>query len=175
MSISFDDNYCTTITIAPRAFVSGQTKKTSKIFKNMIYISFLQQRRLCVVGIQSEWVRTYLSSVAGTFLWSSATAGEHTRSWLVCLSDQWVSPFAWETSGPLSSSFEWPLDFCLQSKITGLILSFQVPCWSMNILFAPHIFCLWLVIGTYILPFLFFRNLLIWSANGNICYSIHRQ
>ena len=47
-------------------------------------------------------VRTYLSSVAGTFLWSSATTGEHTQgSWQVYLSDQRVTPFAWETSESL--------------------------------------------------------------------------
>ena len=36
--------------------------------------------------------------------------------------------------------FERPLDLCLQSKITELILSFQVPCGSINILFASRIF-----------------------------------
>ena len=39
-----------------------------------------------------------------------------------------------------------------------------------------HIFfCLWLVIGTYILLAFFSSNLLILSANRNICHSIHRQ
>ena len=74
----------------------------------------------------------------------------------------------------LSPSFERPLDLCLQSKITDLILSLQVPWGYMNILFAHVFFCLWLVIWTYILPF-FSGNLLILSANGNICHSIHRQ
>ena len=87
------------------------------------------------------------------FLWSCATAEEHTReSWQVCLSDQQVSPFAWETSGSLS--FTWTTrGSLLQSQITDLILSFQVLCGNMNILFASRIFCLWLVIGTYTLPF----------------------
>ena len=40
----------------------------------------------------------------------------------------------------------------------------------MNILFTHVFFCLWLIIGTYILPF-FSGNLLILSANGNICHS----
>ena len=40
---------------------------------------------------------------------------------------------------------------------------------------SPHVFfCSWLVIGTYILLF-FPGNLLILSANRNICHSIHRQ
>ena len=43
----------------------------------------------------------------------------------------------------LSPSLEWPVNLCLQSKITDLILSFK-----------SHVFfCLWLVIGTYILRF----------------------
>ena len=72
--------------------------------------------------------------------------------------------FAWETSGSspsfersagLCSLLERPSDFCLQSKITELILSFQVPCGNMKILFASRIFCSWLVIGTYILPVFF--------------------
>ena len=58
-----------------------------------------------------------------------------------------------ERPADLSPSLERPADYCLQSKITDLILSFQVPCGSMNILFASRIFCFCLVIGTYILPF----------------------
>ena len=62
---------------------------------------------MCVVGIQSERVRTYLSSVAGTLFWSSVTAGERTGgSWQVCLSDQRVSHFAWETRGSLLLAWE---------------------------------------------------------------------
>ena len=40
----------------------------------------------------------------------------------------------------LSLLLERPADLCLQSKITDLILSFQVLCESMNILFASRIF-----------------------------------
>ena len=38
---------------------------------------------------------------------------------------------------------------------------------------VPRIFCLWLVIRTYILPGFFSGNLLILSVNGNTCPSIH--
>ena len=90
------------------------------------------------------------SSVAGT-LFVKLCGGwrTHTRIWQVCLSDQQVSPFTWETSGPLpfvlrpldlSPSLEWPVDLCLLYKFTDLLLSFQVPCGSMNILFASRIF-----------------------------------
>ena len=58
-------------------------------------------------------------------------------------------PFVWATTGSL------PAGLCFRSQITDLILSFQVTCGNINILFAAHIFCLWLVIGTYILPFFF--------------------
>ena len=58
-------------------------------------------------------------------------------------------------------------------KITDLILSFQVPRRSMTIFFASRIF-LFMAGYRNILPF-FSGNLLILSANGNICHSIHRQ
>ena len=41
----------------------------------------------------------------------------------------------------LSPSLEWPADLYLQSKFTDLLLSFQVSCGNMNILFASCIFC----------------------------------
>ena len=75
------------------------------------------------------------------------------------------------THGELTGLLEWPVGLCLQSKITELILS-QAEIWTSSL---SHVFfCLWLVIGTYILP-VFSGNLLIFSANGNICHSIHRQ
>ena len=39
-----------------------QTMKDSSIYKHIIYSFILRRRRLCVVGIHSESVRTYLSS-----------------------------------------------------------------------------------------------------------------
>ena len=57
------------------------------------------------------------------------------------LRDQRISLFRIATSRSLP-----------QSKFTDLILSFLVPCGSMNILFTHVFFCSWLVIGTYILP-----------------------
>ena len=78
--------------------------------------------RLCIVGIQSESVRTYLSSVAGPFLWSSAT-----HTWHVCLSDTQVSPFAyiWISSSPTF------FFFCLWLVIRTYILPgfFSVIYW----------------------------------------------
>ena len=107
------------------------------------------------MGIQSKRVRTNLSSVLGPFLWSSVTAGEHTRE---------ADRSARVTSGSLpplerpedlSPSLERPVELCLQSKITDLVLSSQDPCGYMNILFTHVFFCLWLVIRTYILPLFF--------------------
>ena len=110
---------------------------------------------MCVVGIQSEIVRTYLSSVEGTFWWSSATAGEYTR--LVCLSDPQVSLFTWETSGSLpfawSTSGSLPRIFAFRPKVQTLCCLFKshAEVWTSS---SPHVFfCLWLVIGTYIILF----------------------
>ena len=69
--------------------------------------------------------------------------------------------------GELTGLLEWPAGLCLQSKITDLILSFLVPCGYRNILFAHVFFCLWLVIGTYLLPF-FPCDLLILSVCLNV-------
>ena len=130
----------------------------------MIYIFILRRRRFCVVGIQSERVRTYLSYVAGTFLWSNATAGEHTRE---------ADRSAWVTSGSLPS-LDRPADLsplCLSDqrisafspKLPTLYCLFKSPaevCTSSS----PNVFfCLWLVIGTYILPFCFVFPVICWS------------
>ena len=146
----------------------------------------------------------------GPFLWSSMTAREHTRwagrsawetsgsfplSWKTRGSLPFARetsgshPFAWEISWSLPSfvrpaylspSLERIVDLFLQSKITDLMLSFQVLCGYMNILFSHVFFCLWLVIGTYILPFF---PVICWSylqteisvtlSIGNKLYSCH--
>ena len=100
---------------------AGQTTKNSFIYKNIIHIFILRRRRLCVVGIQSERVRTYLSSEAGNPF---------------CEVVRWPE----NTHGELTGLLEWSAGLCLQSKITDLILSFQVPCGRMNILFTSRIF-----------------------------------
>ena len=67
---------------------AGQTTKNSQIYKNIIYNFILRRRRLSVVRIRSGRVRTYLTCVVGTFLWSGANGRRtHTGSWEVCLSD----------------------------------------------------------------------------------------
>ena len=66
-----------------------QTTKSSSIYKNIIF--FLRRRRLCEVGIQSERVHAYLSSMENTQL---------------CSSSQWISPFAGEISGSLLFAWE---------------------------------------------------------------------
>ena len=105
--------------------------------------------------IQSERVHTYLSSVGGPFVCIRVTVGEHTWGrWQICLSVQQVSP-------------------SVQNYRPYIV--FQLPHGNMNMPLQPRIFCLWLVIGTYILLFFFSGNLLILSVNGNICHSIHRQ
>ena len=84
------------------------------------------------------------------------------------------------THEELTGLLEWPAGLCLPSKFTDLIFSFQVQCGNMNILFASRIFCLWPVIGTWILPFF---PVICWSylrteisvtlSIGNKLYSRH--
>ena len=74
------------------------------------------------------------------------------RTSSLCLSDQRISPFVWETSWPLP--FAWATSGSLPSvQIYKPYILSQVPSGNMNILFTSCIFCLWLVNGTYILPF----------------------
>ena len=82
----------------------------------------------------------------------------------------WFLP-SLERPADLSTTLERPANLHLQFKFTDLILSFQLPCGSMNILFAPRIF---LFADGYRNRF-FSGNLLILSANGNNYHSIHRS
>ena len=102
----------------------------------------------------------------GPFLWISLTVGGHTRG---------ADRSAWVTSGSLpllerpadhSSSFERPLDLCLQPKISDLILSFKFhEHASSSTYFSVRG---WLSELTYFR--FFFGNLLILSANGNMSF-----
>ena len=94
----------------------NKQRKTLRYIKNIIYIFILQRWRLCVC---MNTVRTCLSSVAGTlFVKSCGGRRTHTRSWQVCLSDQRVSPFAWETRRPLPFVWETsrPLPFAWETS-----------------------------------------------------------
>ena len=135
---------------------------------------------MCVVVIQSERVHTYLLK-RGPLLWSSATAGEHT--WGAIMST-WVTsgslPFAWETTGSLP--FAWATSGSLPSvQIYRPYTIFSSPMWRYeHPLRLTYFFCLWLVIGTYILPFF---PVICWSylrteisvtlSIGNKLYSRH--
>ena len=118
--------------------------------------------------------RTHTGELTGLLEWLADLSPSLERPADISPLLEWqadLSPLL-ERQADLSPSLEQPVFLCLQSKITDLILSFQVPCRNMNVLFASRIYCLWLVIGTYI--HFFFGNLLIFSANGNICNSINR-
>ena len=125
-----------------------ETTKNSSIYTNINYFFILRQRRLCEVGIQSGRVCTYLSSVVGTFLWSSATG-----SWQVCLSDQRVSAFS--------------------PKLLRLYIVFSSPVWKYECPLRPRIF-LFLAYYQNLTPS-FPIILLNLSANGNNRHSIRRQ
>ena len=104
----------------------------------MIYSFILRWRRLCVVGIQSEFEHIFLLW-RGPFFWSSATAGEHTRdSWQTCLSNPVGPSFEWLVN--LSPSFERPPDLWLLFKITDLILSFKSHVFFVYSWLSEHTF-----------------------------------
>ena len=87
------------------------------------------------------------NSVTETLFLCSASVGEHTLgSWHVCLRDPQVS---------------------VSVRNFRLYIVFQLPRRNMNLHLRPHIFCLWLVIGTHIL--LFFP-VICWSYLGTEIY-----
>ena len=132
----------------------------------MIYTFILRQQRSCEVGIQSEKVRIYISSVVGSFLRNCATAKGHTRvSWPVCLSDQQVSPFAWVTSRSLPSVQNYRSYIVFSSPMR----EYEPPPSS------PTYFLFIAGYRNLCTSVFFFGNLLILSANLNICHSIQRQ
>ena len=146
-------------------WTSWQTTKNLEIHKNIIYTFILRRWRLCEVEIQPERVRTYLSSVAET-LFAKKCDDRRTHT------------------GELTRLLEWPvsLSLCLRDQRTPplrlrdqQITAFSPKLQTLNCLSSPTNFsvCGWLLELTY---FRFFSgNLLILSANGNICHSIHRQ
>ena len=155
-------------------WTAGQTTKDSYIFKITIYIFILRRHRFWVIGIQSERVRTYLSSVVVTFFVKlSVGRRTHTRSWQVCLSDQQVSLLAWESSGPLP----------FVCAITGSLPSVQI--YKPYVVFLSpmqkyehplHLTHFLFMAGYQNTYFRFYSgNLFTLSANGNICHSIYRQ
>ena len=105
------------------------------------------------------------------------------RQWWLCVGES--SHISFFCGGDTFYEVVWWLEN-MHREPTGLLewpvgLSFQVPCGYMNILFAHVFFCLWLVIGTYIL--LFFFLAISWSylqtkisvtlSIGNKLYSRH--
>ena len=120
---------------------AGRTTKNSLIYKNINYIFILRWRRFCVVVIQSERIRTYLSSVAGTLIVKLCNGWRtHMRSRQVCLSDQRVSAFSpkLQTLYSLSSpkrKYEYPLClayflFMACNRNLHTFVFFPVICWS---------------------------------------------
>ena len=105
-----------------------------------------------------------------------ATAREHTQEAdRSALSDQWVSFFAWETSGPLP--FIWVTAGSLPSvQIYRPYIVFSSPMREYEPPLSLMYFsvCGWLSELTYFWG-VFSGNLLILSTNGNICHSIPRQ
>ena len=118
----------------------------------------------------TERVRTYLSSVAGAlFVKQCDGRRTYTGSWQVCLSDQWGLSFAWETSGSLpfagATSGFFPFVWVTIGSLPSVqnyrpYIVFQIPHENMNTPLRPRIFCLWLVIESYILPFF---SVICWS------------
>ena len=134
-----------------------------------------------LVDIKKEYNLYFYSSTA-TIVCSRNTVSESSHISFFCGGGPFceVVQQPENTHGELTGPLEWPACLCLQFKITDLTLSFQVPCGCMNILFAQVFFCLWLVIGTYILLFFFrwFVGLIcvrkyVTLSIGNKLYSRH--
>ena len=77
----------------------------------------------------------YLYSSSATIVCSRNTVRKISYISFFCGGD----PF-WEVVHWPENTHEMQTGLCLLSKLTDLILSFQVPCGNMNILFTPHIF-----------------------------------
>ena len=82
----------------------------------------------------------------GPFLWSCAAAGEHTGG---------ADRSAWTTNGSLPS-LERPADLSPsfeRPQTLYCLFKSHAEVWTSS---SPHVFfCLWLVVGTYILPVFF--------------------
>ena len=157
-------------------WTAGQTTKTRRYIKNIIpYFDSSTAMIVCLKGIQSVRVRTYLSSMAGDpFCELLRQPANNTRGVdRPCLSNSQVSPFAWETGGSLP--FAWATSCPLpsvQNYRPYIVFSSLMQKYETST--TPHVFfCLRLVIWTYILRS-FSGNLLIFYANRNICHSIYR-
>ena len=108
----------------------------------------------------------YLYSSTATFVWSRNTLRESSFISFFCGVDHFCEVVRRpENTYRGANRFAWVTRWSLPSvQNYRPYIVFQV----------PRIFCLWLVIGTYIQP-IFPGNLLILSANRNIYHSIHRQ
>ena len=166
------------LNVAYRTF--DNQRKGSKIYRNTFYIFILRRRRLCKVGINSKRVRTYLSSVAGTLFCEVMQRTENTH--------RGADRSAWVTTGSLSS-LERPADLFRSLERLTDISSGSLPSvqnYSPYVVFSsPMQKYEYASSSTHILFMagywnlhtsgFFSGNLLILSANGNICHSIHRQ
>ena len=110
-----------------------------------MYTFILRRRRLCAVGIQSEKVLTYLSFVAGNPLCEVVWRPENTHGELTGLLE-WPAGVSLRLRDQQIYSLAWAANRTLPSvQNYRPYIVFQV----------PRTFCLWLVIGTYILPVFF--------------------
>ena len=108
------------------------------------------------------------------FVWSRNSVRESLHISLfcggdpLCVLERWLENthrgadmFAWVSSGSFSS---------VQNYRPYIV--FQFPHRNMKTPLCPHIFCLWLVIGTYILLGFFSSNLLIWFVDLLSLYTL---
>ena len=120
---------------------------------------------MCVVGIQleNEFVHILLLW-RGSFLWSSATAGEHTRG---------ADRSAWVTSGSLPllerlADLSSVQNYRLYIVFSSPMRIYEYPLCQLILLFMAG----YRNLHTSVF---FSGNLLVLSANWNICHSIYRQ
>ena len=90
----------------------------------------------------------YFYSSTVTVVCSRNTVRESSHISFFCGGDPFceVVPRLENTQEGRIGLLEWPVGLCLQSKMTDFVLSFQVSCRNMNILFAS---CIFLFIAGY--------------------------
>ena len=131
--------------------------------KNTIYILIHRRRRLYVYR-NTVRESSHISLFCGRNLFVKLCDGRrtHTRSWQVCLSDQRVCPFAWETNRPLP--FIWATTGSLSSfpKLQTLYWLFKshAEVWTSS---SPYVSTLFIASN---------RNLRTSVFPGNLLYLI---
>ena len=106
----------------------------------------------------------YFYSSTATFVWSRNAVRKSLHISFFCGGDH-LCLFAQqaENTRELTGVLEWPAGLSLSVQNYRPYIVFQLPRGNMNMPLRPRIFCLWLVIETYKLLFIFLFPVICWS------------